>query len=235
MKTTDFDRMEAYMRSVLSDSAHDTEHVYRVLYLALDIAEAEPSADTDVLIAACLLHDIGRPEQNADPSLDHAQVGAEKAYAFLQALDFPEDFAGRVRACIRSHRFRVACPPESLEAKILFDADKLDVCGASGIARTLLYTGRIGAPLFRRGADGTVSDGSGGFAPGTDEAEVSFLEEYHFKLEKLYDRFFTSRGAALARERQAAAAAFYENLLAELRTPEETGDARLRRLLEAPV
>ena len=68
----------------MQDSAHDREHVYRVLYTALDIAAHEPGADADVLIAACLLHDVGRAEQFRDPQADHAQVGAEKALRFLR-------------------------------------------------------------------------------------------------------------------------------------------------------
>lgn len=57
----DYDKTEAYMLQCMRDSAHDREHIYRVLYTALDIAESEPSADPEILTAACLLHDIGRP------------------------------------------------------------------------------------------------------------------------------------------------------------------------------
>lgn len=54
--------LENYMCSCMTDIAHDKEHIYRVLYRALEIAEEEPGTDYDVLIAACLLHDIGRQE-----------------------------------------------------------------------------------------------------------------------------------------------------------------------------
>ena len=50
--------LEDYMKSCMKDSAHDKEHVYRVLYTALAIAKKEGKADVDVLIASCLLHDI---------------------------------------------------------------------------------------------------------------------------------------------------------------------------------
>lgn len=52
--------LENYMLSCMDDSAHDKEHVYRVLYHALRIAKMLHNVDYDVLIAACLLHDIGR-------------------------------------------------------------------------------------------------------------------------------------------------------------------------------
>ena len=60
-----YNTLEAYMIASMDDSAHDKEHVYRVLYNALEIAKAEPEVDYDILIAACLLHDIGRKDQVA--------------------------------------------------------------------------------------------------------------------------------------------------------------------------
>lgn len=166
--------------------------------------------DGDLLIAACLLHDIGRPEQYENPALCHAAVGAEKAHTFLKANGYSEDFAGRAADCIRSHRYRADRPPQSIEAKILFDADKLEAAGTLGIARTLLYCGQMNEPLYCLGIDGEVSDGSTDTAP-------SFFSEYKFKLEGLYTRFYTKRAAELARQRQHAAAAFYEGVLHEVR------------------
>ena len=69
------------------------------------------------MIAACLLHDIGRKEQFEDPSLCHAQVGAEKARTFLLKNGFGSEFADRVAACVRKHRYRSASPPEKMEEK----------------------------------------------------------------------------------------------------------------------
>ncbi len=80
-----YGKLESYMQRCMQDSAHDQEHVYRVLYQALDIAGFEKDADLEVLVAACLLHDIGRKEQFETPGLCHARVGSQKAYAFLVA------------------------------------------------------------------------------------------------------------------------------------------------------
>jgi len=66
--------LEEFMLSCMKDSAHDKEHVYRVLYNALEIAKTEESVDYDVLIGACILHDIGRKEQFENPDLCHAMV-----------------------------------------------------------------------------------------------------------------------------------------------------------------
>ena len=217
--------IESYMLSCMGDSAHDSEHVYRVLYNALEIAKDEADVDYDILIAACLLHDIGRMEQITDPTLCHATVGSEKAYHFLLDLGMDVAFAQQVQHCIQTHRFRKNLQPQTKEAKILFDADKLDVTGAIGIARTLLYQGTLTEPLYRHLPDGTISDG-------THDIGHSFLREYKFKLEKLYDRFYTSKGAALAKERQAIAGAFYENIYKEIRDGYTAGQAALDSLIE---
>lgn len=224
MRQETFSLLESYMSACMGDSAHDREHVRRVLYLALEIGSTEPDADRDVLIAACLLHDIGREEQFRDPGLCHARVGAEKAYRFLLEQGFPEGFAAHVRDCVRTHRFRSGDPPASIEAKILFDADKLDATGAIGMARTFFYAAQVGQPLYSRLPDGAVSDGSAEEPPGCH----SVLREYKVKLEKIYDRFLTARGGEIARRRQAAAVSLYNDILAEAREPYEAGGRLLR-------
>ena len=220
-----YNAIERYMLGIMDDSAHDCQHVYRVLYNALEIAKAEPDVDRDILIAACLLHDIGRPDQVADPSLCHAEVGSEKAYRFLLGLGMTEAFASQVRHCILTHRFRKNLLPQTIEARILFDADKLDVTGAIGIARTLLFKGTVTEPLYRLLPDGTISDG-------THDIGHSFFREYKFKLEKLYDRFLTQKGAELAKERQAIAKAYYESLYREVNEGYTAGQEALTAYLE---
>ena len=220
-----YQTMERYMLSIMDDSAHDAQHIYRVLYNALEIAKAEPEVDYDVLITAGLLHDIGRPDQVADPTLCHAEVGSEKAYRFLLTLGMDSCFAEKVRHCILTHRFRKNLQPQTIEAKILFDADKLDVTGAIGIARTLMYRGTLTEPLYRFLPDGTISDG-------TEDIGHSFFREYKFKLEKLYDRFYTQKGAELAKQRQDIAKAFYESLYREVNRGYTSGQEALKKLLK---
>lgn len=224
MERKTYQMIESYMLGFMGDSAHDREHVYRVLYTALRIAREEENVDTDVLICACLLHDIGRQAQFANPQLCHAEVGSEKAFFFLMDNGFSEAFACHVRDCIVTHRFRKNRQPESLEAKILFDADKLDVTGALGIARTLMYAGTVSAPLYIRDAQGRLSDGEG-------DQEPSFFREYHFKLKKLYDRFYTKTGAAMAAQRRKAAEDYYNALYAEVDNTFGNGQAVLEEML----
>jgi uncharacterized protein len=208
------------MQSQMSDSAHNTEHVYRVLNYALDIAKSEPGTNLELLIAATLLHDIGRAEQFANRALDHATVGAGKAQAWLLSNAYSQDFADAVSAAISAHRYRSDNPPISLEAKILFDADKVDVCGIMGMVRTVQYKAHTDEPLYSFNPDGSVSDG-------TENDTDSLFHEYKFKLEKIYDRFYTKRGAELGEKRRKAAADFYNSLLAEVRECYENNVAEL--------
>ena len=199
-----------YMLSCMGDSAHDTEHIYRVLYAALDIAGAEEAVtgngaiDRDVLVCACLLHDISRGDQFADPSVCHAETGAKKAADFLINNGFNSEFAEKVGVCIYSHRFRssVDMDKSRIEAKILYDADKLDAAGTFGVARSLFYNAIMGEPLYLTDANGNVSDG-------TNDKTPSFFKEYKYKLENIYTGFHTERGRELALNRQTSAAAFY--------------------------
>lgn len=212
------------MHALMRDSAHDRHHVYRVLYAALDIARHEANVDMDVLLAACLLHDIGREKQFEDPLLCHAKVGGEMAYRYLLSAGWDEQKALHVRACVASHRFRGESAPESLEAKILFDADKLDACGALGIARTLVYEGQVGEPLY-------VLDENGGIATDGGGADISsFFQEYHFKLKTLYGAFYTARATEIASERRQSAVRFYNALHGEITQNAEAGREAMEAL-----
>lgn len=220
MKKDTYLLIEKYMISCMEDSAHDREHIYRVLYYAMEIAKHEKKVDYDVLICACLLHDIGRKEQFENPDVCHARAGAAKALKFLLENQFDEDFAQKVAHCILCHRYRKENVPQSLEAKILFDADKLDATGAIGIARTLIYKGQVGEPLYTLDAEGKVSNGENDVSP-------SFFQEYKYKLEKLYDKFYTKYGTELAEQRKRAAVTYYENLLSEVSGAYQRGNEEL--------
>lgn len=226
MTKAEYGVIEEYMLTCMKDSAHDKDHVYRVLMGAMAIAREEGSVRMDVLIAACLLHDIGRPDQIADPTLCHAQVGAERAYTFLRGAGWDEERADHVRQCIRTHRFRKSDPPASIEARILYDADKLDVTGATGVARTLQYNGALAEPIYTTAPDGSILDGSG------DGEPDSFCREYRYKLQKVYDRFLTAAGARMAAERRAAADAFYMALMDEVTGTVAAGQQVLGSVLE---
>ncbi len=225
MKRKDYELIEGYMLSCMKDSAHDKEHIYRVLNVALEIAEKEKGADIDILIASCLLHDIARQEQYKNPAFDHAALGAEKAYKFLRENGFSEEFSKSVFHCISTHRFRGNNPPQTIEAKILFDADKIDVTGTLGIARTLQYKAGYNEPLYSFDGLGSVSDG-------TLDSSPSFFQEYKFKLENVYSKIITETGKQIAEERRKSAVSFYESMLFEVRDSYENGKRILKNIIE---
>jgi len=212
MIRNEYDQIESYMLSQMQDSAHDKHHVYRVLNSAVDIYEHEDETpvDFEILVAACLLHDIGREKQFSDSKkFNHAVVGGEMAYEFLISLGWDRK-AGHVRECIASHRFRGKNRPESIEAKILFDADKLEASGAIGIARTLIYGGQVGEPLYIMDEDENIIIDGGG-------ADItSFFQEYNFKLKMIYDSFYTKRAKEIAMKRQKTAIDFYNRIYDEV-------------------
>lgn len=185
-----------------NDSAHDFDHVLRVTALAECIGRTE-GADMDVLRTAALLHDIGRAEERRSGGC-HAEIGAERARTILSG-ESPE-FAARVSDAILSHRFRVTRPPKTLEARVLYDADKLDAIGAIGVARAYAVAGQAGqslwSPLRRSGGE------NGGHTP---------VVEFQMKLGRLKDSLFTVAGRALAQERHAFMVSFFERLEQEVK------------------
>lgn len=225
MTNQEFRKIEAYMLSQMKDSAHDRYHIDRVLHFALDIAATEKGVDMDVLLAACLLHDIGRERQAENLELCHAEIGGDMAKEYLLQSGWSPDKACHVQACIASHRYRGNNEPESIEAKILFDADKLDATGAMGIARTLIYGGQIGEPLYLLDQNGDI------LVEETDAERTTFFQEYHYKLKKVYRAFYTERARQLAAEHQKNAEAFYNALFSEIHSNRKTGVRKLEEIL----
>ncbi len=127
--------------------SHDWEHTLRVCRLCERIGSAE-GVDMEVLLIAAYLHDIGRASQDAsNGAVCHAQKGAKMAESVVDKLFLSEKQKKNIIHCIRSHRFRGNHRPETKEAKVLFDGDKLDAIGAVGVARAFLFAGEVGARL----------------------------------------------------------------------------------------
>lgn len=224
MTRAEYTKIENYMLECMRDSAHDAHHVYRVLYMAVEIARCEQNVDYDILIAACLLHDVGRLDETRGISDDHALAGSARAFAWLVGNGYPDIFAAAVRDCVSEHRYRSAAPPSTIESQILFDSDKLDVTGMIGIARTFMYGALHSQPLYTLNSNGDVADGS-------RDAEPTFFAEYKYKLEGIYDKFYTARARELAEERRAAAVYAYEALYAEAKYPYERGRPIIDKLI----
>jgi uncharacterized protein len=204
------DQIESKARALhehASDS-HGWDHTARVTRLALHIARAE-GADSLIVELAALLHDIGRHrEDETQGEICHAEEGARMAGEILARHGVSETIAAPVLHCIRHHRFRKGAAPDTLEAKVLFDADKLDAIGAVGIGRAFLFAGEQGAKLHN--------------APGVDpldhpeySREDTAFREFLRKLRHVHERMLTHEGKRLAEERHTFMVAFFERLQRE--------------------
>lgn len=183
--------MYEYAESSLHQTgSHGFDHTVRVLNLCMVIGESEP-ANMDILIPAALFHDIARPQEE-ESGIPHEEKGAEIAGEYLRSAAYPEEFILPVTQAIRAHRFRSGVIPDTLEGRILSDADKLDAMGATGIARTFLSAGER--------------------KDGIPEA----MEHIQDKLLKLKDRMHTRTGRRLAGERHRLLLLFYRKMQEEM-------------------
>jgi len=125
---------------------HGFDHTVRVYNLAIKIAETE-CADMEVVKASTLLHDICRKKEE-ETGLCHAEEGVKLAPEILREINFPEEKIDNVLHCINVHRFSRGLKPETKEAKVLQDADRLDAIGAIAITRIISHNTLIGNPLY---------------------------------------------------------------------------------------
>lgn len=195
-----------------ADSVHDFDHILRVLTLAERIAKAE-GADVSIVRAATLLHDWGRGEADAQHQ-NHAAVAATRARALLLARGQPLAWIEAVVHAIAAHRFRAAPQPATLEAQVLFDADKLDAIGAIGVARAFAFGGAHGQRLW---APMDAVDRARWDAEGDDPDAHTPVHEFVVKLSRIKSRLYTDEGRAIAAERHRYMEAFYCRLAEEVR------------------
>jgi uncharacterized protein len=192
------------------DPVHGFDHVLRVYQMA-EVIGAQLDADLEILRAAALLHDAsGAAPGEVGTRSSHEQDSAEFARRVLQAEGWEEGKIAAVLHCIRTHRYRNQEEPESLEAKILFDADKLDVLGAFGVARTIGYALQAQQPIFAQPSARFMNQGQ----KEPDEPHSAY-HEYLFKLRHVKNRLFTQPAKILAENRSRVMIQFFEQLAAE--------------------
>jgi uncharacterized protein len=194
-----------------AESAHDFDHVLRVVALAERIARSE-GADLEVVRTAALLHDTARNAER-ETGEDHAVAAARHARALLLDRGASHAFAEAVALAIRDHRFRTGGPPSTLEAQILYDADKLDAIGAIGIARTYAVGGVQGQRLWSAvPADDRINPER----PTDLPTEHTPVREYVVKLSRLKDTLYTAEARRIARGRHRFMVAFFTRLAKEV-------------------
>jgi uncharacterized protein len=189
--------------------SHAWEHTQRVYQLCRHIGGVE-GADMEVLLLAACLHDIGRAYQDtSEGRVCHAEKGVELARPIIEPLPITGDRKNNVLHCIQAHRFRKPPIPETAEARVLFDADKLDAIGAVGVARAYLFAGEVGARLHNPDVDVENTR--------SYTSEDTGFREFKVKLSKIKDGMLTREGGRMATARHAFMTAFFERLQAEHR------------------
>jgi uncharacterized protein len=192
-----------------AESAHDFDHVLRVFALAERLARAE-GADVEIVRAAVLLHDMARADEDATGG-DHAQMAAERARVILLERGATSAQADAIAHAIAAHRFRSSAPPQTLEAQILFDADKLDATGAIGVARAYAVGGALNQRLWSPVAPDAVATRE---QRNSDHTPVA---EFVVKLSQLRERMYTATARQIAEERHAYMVDFFARLEREVR------------------
>ncbi|MCZ7463982.1 HD domain-containing protein [Rhizobium rhizogenes] len=191
-----------------SDASHDINHARRVMRVALRIAVAEGGGDESVIIAAAYLHDWVNLPKNHPDRARASQLSAAAAGPILASLGFSPARIEATCHAILTHSFSANIPPETLEARALQDADRLEALGAIGIARVFSIAGQLGSGLF---------DGEDPFAQRRplDDRRLA-VDHFAVKLLKLPMTMQTAGGRAMAQERAEVMRGFLRSLAEEL-------------------
>jgi uncharacterized protein len=204
MKKFDRIKQEAKEFFKKAKGSHDWGHTERVWALCLRVGKKE-KADLGILKLAALLHDIGREEETKSKGkICHAERSAQLARKILEKYKIKKEKVEKIIHCIETHRFRGKKKPLSREAKVLFDADKLDSIGAVGIGRAFLFAGEIGATLYHRRGDIFKTKGY--------TRQDTAYREFMVKLRYVRQRMLTAEGRRLARARHQYMVNFFKRL-----------------------
>lgn len=192
------------------DGAHDIAHITRVWANARAIAKSE-GGDLEILAAATLLHDCVSVEKDSPERAKASSLAAKAASTHLEKLGWRPQQIARTCHAIRAHSFSANITPETLEARILQDADRLDAIGLIGVARCFYVAGRMGSALYDpddpRAASRTLNDRA--FA----------IDHFETKLLDLADGFQTPEGQRLATARHGELLNFRDAFLRQIGAP----------------
>ena len=193
------------------DGSHDLGHFQRVWKAALHINKAEGGpADELVLLAAAYFHDLVALPKDHPERRRSSQLSAERTAALLAAdfPDFPAEKIAAVAHAIHAHSFSAGVAPETMEAKILQDADRMEALGAIGIARTFYTAGQLSARMF---------DPADPMAKGRELDDKRYaLDHFEVKLFRLPAMMNTASGKALAERHADWMRGFVEQMRREI-------------------
>ncbi|MGM4891583.1 HD domain-containing protein [Tardiphaga sp. 839_C3_N1_4] len=189
------------------DGSHDVAHLARVWSNVRTIQEVE-GGDPEILAAATLLHDCVAVEKSSPLRASASRLAAEHAVTLLAPFGWTTERLERVAHAIAAHSFSAKITPETIEAQILQDADRLDAMGAIGIARCFYTAGRMQSFLY------DPEDPAARHRPFDDRNFA--IDHLPAKLLTLAEGFNTATGRRMAQERHARTEAFLTAFMSEV-------------------
>jgi uncharacterized protein len=171
------------------------------------LAAAE-GADMAVVLPAAWLHDcVVVPKDSADRPRA-SRLAAAAAADFLAEAGYPAAHVPAIRHAIEAHSFSARIPPQTLEARVVQDADRLDAIGAIGIARTLMLGAAMGKPLYDNAEPLPTT------RPPDDARAV--IDHFYTKLLRLAEMMQTATGRREGERRTALMRLYLDELSREL-------------------
>ena len=213
----DFTHWESVFQQFLTtevgaDAAHDLSHIRRVVFNATRFA-AEEGAAMAIIFPAAWLHDCVAVPKDSPDRPRASRLAAERAGEFLRQVRYPESHLFDIEHAIAAHSFSAQIPPQTIEAKVVQDADRIDALGAIGLARCFIVGGQLQRPIYdevdpfcqHRSPDDTVSS----------------LDHFYTKLFKLLDTMQTDAGRQEAQRRTDFLKLYLAQLVQELPTTDQ--------------
>lgn len=165
------------------DPAHDLAHVTRVVSTAKKLAEEE-GANLEIVIPAAWLHDLVNLAKDHPDRKKASLLAADEALVFLQSVNYSQKYFKEIHHAICAHSFSANIKPETIEAQIVQDADRLDALGAMGLARLFSITTQLGRPFY---------DFNDPFAQNRPLNDKDFgIDHIYIKLEKIVSTMNTN-------------------------------------------
>jgi uncharacterized protein len=197
-----------YLSEVMAaDPAHDISHIQRVVQNTLRLTQAE-NGNPAITIPAAWLHDCVSVAKDSPLRKQASALAADEAVRFLETINYPAELLAPIHHAIQAHSFSANLETETLEARIVQDADRLEAVGAIGITRCFLTGGSMGTALY---------DPNDPFAENrTPDDRRYTLDHFYCKLLGLADTMKTKAGGKEAAKRTDYMKAFLQQLGSEI-------------------
>ncbi|HHF2874568.1 HD domain-containing protein [Vibrio diabolicus] len=195
--------LEFMQQEMQVDAAHDISHVQRVVNTAKKLA-MEEGADLSIVLPAAYLHDCFTYPKDHPNRKQSSIIAAKKAVAFLESIDYPQQYHDAIAHAIEAHSFSANIRPNTLEAKVVQDADRLDALGAIGVTRCIQVSTEFDAQLY---------DDKDIFAQQRELDDKQFtLDHFQTKLFKIAETMNTESAKLEANKRKAFMQTYLEQL-----------------------